>query len=54
MGEALTSGLLRAGTSPAQVVAAVRRSDRAAQLRDGYGIEVLSPVAAAAARRRRC
>jgi pyrroline-5-carboxylate reductase len=47
MGEALTSGLLRAGTSPAQVVAAVRRSDRAAQLRDSYGIEVLSPVAAA-------
>jgi pyrroline-5-carboxylate reductase len=47
MGEALTSGMLRAGTSPAQVVAAVRRSDRAAQLRDSYGIEVLSPVAAA-------
>jgi pyrroline-5-carboxylate reductase len=46
MGEALTSGMLRAGTSPAQVVAAVRRSDRAAQLRDSYGIEVLSPVAA--------
>jgi pyrroline-5-carboxylate reductase len=47
MGEALTSGMLRAGTSPAQVVAAVRRADRAAQLRDTYGIEVLSPVAAA-------
>jgi pyrroline-5-carboxylate reductase len=47
MGEALTSGMLRAGTSPAQVVAAVRRSERAAQLRDSYGIEVLSPVAAA-------
>jgi pyrroline-5-carboxylate reductase len=47
MGEALTSGLLRAGTSAAQVVAAVRRSDRAAQLRDAYGIEVLSAVAAA-------
>jgi pyrroline-5-carboxylate reductase len=47
MGEALTSGMLRAGTSPAGVVAAVRRSDRAAQLRDSYGIEVLSAVEAA-------
>jgi pyrroline-5-carboxylate reductase len=47
MGEALTSGLLRAGTSPAGVIAAVRRPDRAAQLRDSYGIEVLSPAEAA-------
>jgi len=47
MGEALTSGMLRAGTSPAQVLAAVRRPERAAQLRDAYGIEVLGPVAAA-------
>jgi pyrroline-5-carboxylate reductase len=46
MGEALTSGLLRAGTSPAGVVAAVRRDDRAAQLRDAYGIEVLSAAEA--------
>jgi pyrroline-5-carboxylate reductase len=42
MGEALTSGLLRAGTSPDGVVAAVRRGERAAQLRDAYGIEVLA------------
>jgi pyrroline-5-carboxylate reductase len=48
MGEALTSGLLRAGQSPAGVVAAVRRADRAAQLRDSYGIEVLSAAQAAA------
>jgi pyrroline-5-carboxylate reductase len=48
MGEALTSGLLRAGTAPAQVVAAVRRPERAAQLRDGYGIEVLGAADAAA------
>jgi pyrroline-5-carboxylate reductase len=48
MGEALTSGLLRAGTSPAGVVAAVRRADRAAQLRDAYGIEVLTAAEAAA------
>lgn len=47
MGEALTSGMLRAGTSPAGVIAAVRRADRAAQLKDAYGIEVLSAVAAA-------
>jgi pyrroline-5-carboxylate reductase len=47
MGEALTSGMLRAGTSPAGVVAAVRRDDRAAQLRETYGIEVLSAADAA-------
>ncbi len=47
MGEALTSGLLRAGRSPDEVVAAVRRPERAAQLRDGYGIEVLSAADAA-------
>jgi pyrroline-5-carboxylate reductase len=49
MGEALASGLLRAGTSPGEVVAAVRRPDRAAQLRDTYGIKVLSAAEAAAA-----
>jgi pyrroline-5-carboxylate reductase len=49
MGEALISGLLRAGASPAEVVAAARRSERACQLRDAYGIEVLG--AAEAARR---
>jgi pyrroline-5-carboxylate reductase len=49
MGEALTSGLLRAGTSPGEVVAAVRRPERAAQLRDGYGIKVLTAAEAAAA-----
>jgi pyrroline-5-carboxylate reductase len=48
MGEALTSGLLRAGTSPGEVVAAVRRPERAAQLRDGYGIKVLGAAEAAA------
>ena len=48
MGEALTSGLLRAGVSPDMVIAAVRREDRAAALRDAYGIEVLSAAEAAA------
>ena len=47
MGEALISGMLRAGVSPSGVVAAVRRSERGEALRDGYGIEVSSAVAAA-------
>src|SRR5262245_35396145 len=47
MGEALTSGLLRAGVSPSMVIAAVRRDDRAAALRDAYGIEVLTAAEAA-------
>jgi pyrroline-5-carboxylate reductase len=48
MGEALASGLLRAGVPPAMVIAAVRREDRAVALRDAYGIEVLSAAEAAA------
>jgi pyrroline-5-carboxylate reductase len=48
MGEALISGLLRAGVlTPGEVVAAARRSGRAQQLRDSYGIEVLSAAQAA-------
>jgi pyrroline-5-carboxylate reductase len=48
MGEALLSGLLRSGVvAPAGVVAAVRRRDRAEQLRDAYGIEVLTAAEAA-------
>src|ERR1700745_4021996 len=50
MGEALMSGLLRAGVvAPAGVIAAVRRSERAEQLREACGIEVFG--AAEAARR---
>jgi pyrroline-5-carboxylate reductase len=50
MGEALLSGLLRAGVvSPAGVIAAVRRSERADQLREAYGVEACT--AAEAARR---
>ena len=49
MGEALASGLLRAGVvSPDDIVAAARRPDRAQQLREAYGIEVLSAPQAAA------
>jgi pyrroline-5-carboxylate reductase len=40
MGEALLSGMLRAGVAPSGVIAAVRRPDRAEALRDSYGIEV--------------
>src|ERR1700722_1141058 len=50
MGEALISGLLRAGVvAPGEIIAAARRSDRAEQLAGAYGIEV--PTAAAAAGR---
>jgi pyrroline-5-carboxylate reductase len=49
MGEALISGLLRAGVvAPGEIIAAARRSGRSEQLRDAYGIEVLSAAAAAA------
>ncbi|MFY9890276.1 MAG: pyrroline-5-carboxylate reductase [Streptosporangiaceae bacterium] len=49
MGEALASGLLRAGVvAPAGIVAAARRSERVLQLREAYGIEVMSAAAAAA------
>ena len=47
MGEALISGLLRAGRSPSGVQAAVRRPDRATELRERYGIEVVSAAEAA-------
>jgi pyrroline-5-carboxylate reductase len=48
MGEALISGLLRAGVvAPDQIIAAARRGERAEQLAGAYGIEVLSAAAAA-------
>ena len=48
MGEALASGLLRAGVvAPAGIVAAARRIERADQLRAAYGIETMSAVEAA-------
>jgi pyrroline-5-carboxylate reductase len=46
MGEALLSGLLRAGWSPSAVTAVVRREARAAELRDTYGISVVSAAEA--------
>jgi pyrroline-5-carboxylate reductase len=47
MGEALLSGLLRAGRQPSAVTAAVRREDRAAELRERYGVRVTDAVSAA-------
>ncbi|HEV3068652.1 MAG TPA: pyrroline-5-carboxylate reductase [Streptosporangiaceae bacterium] len=42
MGEALISGLLRAGRSPSDVLVVVRRTARADQLRETYGVAALS------------
>src|SRR3984957_19590743 len=48
MGEALISGLLRAGVvAPDGIIAAARRSGRADQLRETYGIAVLTAAEAA-------
>jgi pyrroline-5-carboxylate reductase len=47
MGEALLSGLLRAGRPPSAVLAAVRRDDRAAEIRDRYGVQVADAATAA-------
>ncbi|MDR2985242.1 MAG: pyrroline-5-carboxylate reductase [Nocardiopsaceae bacterium] len=47
MGEALFSGMLRAGVAPSGVIAAVRRPDRAEALRDSYGVEVTAAGEAA-------
>ena len=47
MGEALLSGLLRSGYSPASVIAGVRRADRGTELRDRYGVEVTDAATAA-------
>jgi pyrroline-5-carboxylate reductase len=48
MGEALLSGLLRAGQAPAEVLAVARRPERAAELRERYGVQ--TPGAAEAAK----
>ena len=47
MGEALLSGMLRSGTAPTDVVVTARRSERAATLRERYGVEVLGNAEAA-------
>jgi pyrroline-5-carboxylate reductase len=47
MGEALLSGLLRAGRSPADVAVVVRREARGEELRAVYGVPVVSAAEAA-------
>ncbi|MDP9396205.1 MAG: pyrroline-5-carboxylate reductase [Actinomycetota bacterium] len=47
MGEALLSGMLRAGHSPKDLLATARREDRAELLRERYGVEVVANVDAA-------
>jgi pyrroline-5-carboxylate reductase len=42
MGEALLSGMLRAGHQVADLVVTVRRADRAEVLRERYGVDVLT------------
>jgi pyrroline-5-carboxylate reductase len=47
MGEALLSGLLRAGRSPSDVAVVVRREARADELRAAYGVPVVTAEEAA-------
>ena len=49
IGEALVSGLLRAGWAPADVLVTVRRADRGAELSKRYGVEAVSNERAAKA-----
>jgi pyrroline-5-carboxylate reductase len=47
IGEALLSGMIRAGRRPDRLLVTTRRADRAAELRDRYGVEaVTNPEAA--------
>ena len=47
MGEALLSGLLRAGRSPSGLVAVARRPERASYLQQAYGVSVVGAAEAA-------
>jgi pyrroline-5-carboxylate reductase len=47
LGEALLSGLLRAGRSPQDVVVTARRADRASALADKHGVRVVTNAQAA-------
>ncbi|NLU68117.1 pyrroline-5-carboxylate reductase [Streptomyces sp. HNM0574] len=49
IGEALLSGMLRGGWSPQNLLVTARREERAAQLRDRYGVETVSNTEAAKA-----
>jgi pyrroline-5-carboxylate reductase len=47
IGEALVSGLLRAGKSPDDVIVTARRPERAAELRERYGVRTVDNAEAA-------
>ncbi len=47
MGETVVSGLLRAGRAPAELLLSERRPARADELRERYGIDVVSNIEAA-------
>ena len=47
MGEALLSGLLRAGRPPSGVIAAVRREERGTELGERYGVQTADAATAA-------
>jgi len=47
MGETLASGLIRAGRDTKDLLLTERRADRAAELRERYGVEVVSNLEAA-------
>ena len=47
MGEALLSGVLRAGRRPAELMVTARREERGALLRERYGVEVVTNAEAA-------
>ena len=47
IGEALVSGLLRAGKAPVDVLVTARRPERAAELHQRYGVEAVSNAEAA-------
>ena len=47
MGEALLSGLLRAGRRPSGVIAAVRREERGTELGERYGVQTADAATAA-------
>jgi pyrroline-5-carboxylate reductase len=47
MGEALLSGLLRAGQAPAEVLAVARRPERRAELQERYGVQTPDATEAA-------
>jgi len=47
MGETVVSGLVRAGRAPSDLLVSARRKERAEELRERYGVEVVSNLDAA-------